>query len=420
MSTSSAGDSTIRCSFCQSTTDEVASMVAGADVYICSRCIHEAADIIDDNGAAGRSTASAQSTPLAPHEIKAALDRHVIGQHRAKKTMAVAVYNHYKRIGADSYVPAYTDVEIEKSNILLVGPTGTGKTLLARTLAGILDVPFCISDATALTEAGYVGEDVESILSNLLRACDYDVEAAERGIIYIDEIDKVARKAENASITRDVSGEGVQQALLKLLEGTEAGVPPKGGRKHPEQSLLTVDTSNILFICGGAFDGLADIVARRVSSSAMGFRSDAGPAAGVDADDPSILQHLEPDDLMRFGLIPELVGRLPAVTALDALDDGEMKRILTEPKNALVKQYQKLFAIDGVDLSFSDAALDAIVERARALGTGARGLRSVMEEVMLDIMFEVHRRSSIGGCHVTASTVRSNAPPLFNERKASA
>ena len=399
-------------------------MVAGPDVYICDRCIREAAGIVrgdETQDRRPRPSSDASGDPrLAPHEIKASLDEYVIGQDRAKKAMAVAVYNHYKRVHGDTYVPDYQDVELEKSNILLIGPTGTGKTLLAQTLARVLDVPFSISDATALTEAGYVGEDVESILSNLLRSCDFDVEAAERGIIYIDEVDKVARKAENASITRDVSGEGVQQALLKLLEGTEAGVPPKGGRKHPEQSLVNVDTRNILFICGGAFDGLGEIIARRLSSSSIGFLSSNDQRERLDADDPEIFQYVEPDDLLKFGLIPELVGRLPAVTALNALSDSEMKRILTEPRNALVKQYQKLFAMDGIDLRFSDDALDTIVEQARRLGTGARGLRSVMEDVMLDIMFDVHTHSSVGSCHVTAQTVRGDAPPLLDERKASA
>ena len=396
-------------------------MVAGPDVYICDRCIHEAANIVDTDVRPARPhRAPTSPVPMVPHKIKAALDEYVIGQQEAKRALSVAVYNHYKRVDAEPYVHEYRDVELEKSNILLMGPTGTGKTLLARTLARTLGVPFSISDATALTEAGYVGEDVESILSGLLRTCDFDVDEAERSIIYIDEVDKLARKAENASITRDVSGEGVQQALLKLLEGTEAGVPPKGGRKHPEQSLVNVDTRNILFICGGAFDGLGEIVARRLSSSTLGFFADDAARTRIAPDDPRIFQHVEPDDLLSFGLIPELVGRLPVTTALDALSDAEMKQILTEPKNALVKQYQKLFAMDGVDLTFEPTALDAIVAKARTLGTGARGLRSVMEDVMLDIMYEMHERASVGGCRITEATVRNGTAPIYDERRASA
>ncbi len=396
-------------------------MVAGPEVYICDRCIDEAARIVESDQPGpyqAPSPAPEESRARAPHEIKSALDEYVVGQHRAKKAMSVAVYNHYKRINAHEYVHDYKDVELEKSNILLVGPTGTGKTLLARTLARILDVPFAISDATALTEAGYVGEDVESILSNLLHTCDFDLEAAEHGIIYIDEIDKIARKSENASITRDVSGEGVQQALLKLLEGTVAGVPPKGGRKHPEQSLVHLDTRNILFICGGAFDGLQDIVARRISSGTMGFFSESREQ--IDKDDPFIFRHAEPDDLLKYGLIPELVGRLSVMTALSTLSNVEMKRILLEPRNALVRQYQKLLAMDGVDLVFEDDALDLIVQHARELGTGARGLRSVMEDTMLDIMFDIHTRSNVGTCRITAATVREGQPPIYEERRASA
>jgi len=400
-------------------------MVAGPDVYICDRCIHDAAGIVRNDMATYRNEPNPtgrrqgpRHVRLNPMDLKRALDEYVIGQERAKKSLCVAVYNHYKRIEAEEFLPEFADVEIEKSNILMIGPTGTGKTLLARTLARILDVPFSISDATALTEAGYVGEDVESILAHLLHAADFNVERAERGIIYFDEIDKIARKSDNASITRDVSGEGVQQALLKILEGTVAGVPPKGGRKHPEQSLINIDTRNILFICGGAFEGLDSIIARRISSNTIGFLT--GSQHKVERDDPHLFQHVEPNDLLRFGLIPELIGRVPVIAPLDKLSDEAMTMILTEPKNALVKQYQKLLAMDGVDLSFDDGAISAIVKRARELGTGARGLRSVMESIMLDIMFDMHSRMHAGACRITASTVLNGEAPLIEERKASA
>ncbi len=399
-------------------------MVAGPEVYICDRCINDASGIVRSDAttpapaAAPRRSSSPSQERLSPSEIKSALDEYVVGQDAAKKALSVAVYNHYKRIDSAEYFSDYHEVELEKSNILLLGPTGTGKTLLARTLARVLDVPFSISDATALTEAGYVGEDVESILAHLLHAADFNVERAERGIIYIDEVDKVARKADNASITRDVSGEGVQQALLKILEGTVAGVPPKGGRKHPEQSLINIDTSNILFICGGAFDGLNEVIARRISKNAIGFTADSSEK--IDKFDPEIFRHVEPDDLLRFGLIPELVGRLPVISALDNLSEEAMRSILREPKNALLKQYKKLFAMDGVELHFDDGAIEAIVAKAKALNTGARGLRSVLEDTMLDIMYDIHSKSNVARCIITRETVDSKAEPTFEANKATA
>lgn len=415
----------LTCSFCHRTTDEVDSLVAGQNAFICDQCIADAYIMLNDSEkVSSRSKRRAprkkknRRPPLLPKKIKAELDKYVIGQEYAKKSLAVAVYNHYKRVDSEQFVTDYKDVEIEKSNILLLGSSGTGKTLLARTLARILDVPFSISDATSLTEAGYVGEDVETILSNLLSAAEFEVGDAERGIIFIDEIDKISRKSHNASITRDVSGEGVQQALLKVMEGTVAGVPPKGGRKHPEQSLINIDTSGILFICGGAFEGLSEIIARRLNVNQIGFAST--PERRYDESDTSILQFVEPEDLVQYGLIPELIGRLPLAAALEPLLDEEMMRILTEPKNAVIRQYQKMFAMDGVDLVFDESALRSIVKRARKLGTGARGLRSVLEQAMLDIMFEIHSVKDVGLCLITEETITLGKPPVYEKRKASA
>lgn len=412
----------LKCSFCNRTSDEVNSLVAGQDVFICDQCIMDARVILDDGSTPEREPLphrrKRRRKQLTPKEIKAALDEHVIGQERAKKTLAVAVYNHYKRVESKDFMPNFMEVELEKSNVLLLGPSGTGKTLLARTLARILDVPFSISDATTLTEAGYVGEDVETVISNLLGAADFEVEHAQRGIVFIDELDKIARKSDNTSITRDVSGEGVQQALLKVIEGTLAAVPPKGGRKHPEQNLVQVDTSGILFICGGAFEGLPDIIARRLNVNRIGFTS--VEKKRYEKSDSEVLQFVEPDDLMQFGLIPELIGRLPVTATLDTLSEEEMMRILTEPKNAIVRQYQKLFALDGIKLVFDESALRGIVARARDLRTGARGLRSILEQSMLDIMFEIHSLSDVGVCRITGDTILLGRSPIYEKRKASA
>ncbi|MEX0722995.1 MAG: ATP-dependent Clp protease ATP-binding subunit ClpX [Gracilimonas sp.] len=407
----------VHCSFCSRSSLEVNSMVAGPGVYICDRCVEDASSIIEsDLASLARRREKSFKPMLKPVEIKNKLDDYVIGQELAKKTLSVAVYNHYKRISAET--AEIDDTQIEKSNIMLLGPTGSGKTLLARTLARVIDVPFTIADATVLTEAGYVGEDVESILSNLLQAADYDVERAKRGIVYIDEVDKVARKSDNPSITRDVSGEGVQQALLKILEGTVANIPPKGGRKHPEQSFIQLDTANILFICGGAFSGLEQIISRRLSTSVMGFHTKE--QVKFDKEDPEIFTHVEPEDLQRFGLIPELIGRLPVIAGLHELSDDAMLDILTAPKNALVKQYTKLFNMEDVELEIEQEALKAIVQRAKARKTGARGLRSIMEAAMLDIMFTLPSMKNIARCVITRETIEKQAPPVYEKQKASA
>ena len=402
----------LRCSFCNRNADEVERLITGPNVYICNECILMCNGILAEE--MSRSTLSTVEHLPLPTELKESLDEYVIGQEQAKKVLSVAVYNHYKRI---RHGAAQDEVELEKSNILLIGPTGTGKTLLAQTLAKMLHVPFCIADATVLTEADYVGEDVESVLVRLLQAADYDVPKAESGIVYIDEVDKVARKSANPSITRDVSGEGVQQSLLKMLEGTIANVPPKGGRKHPEQNFVQINTRNILFICGGAFDDLDQIIERRTAEGTIGFGGVSRNSAGRNTGE--LLARVEPDDLLQYGLIPEIIGRLPVVATLGELDADALMEILLRPKNALVKQYQRLLEMENVKLTFTDEALQAVVDEAMDKKTGARSLRSILEEVMLDVMFDAPTQEDLREVVVTEETVTEKSPPVYVQGKES-
>src|SRR5215467_8002348 len=403
---SSSGEKLLYCSFCGKSQHEVRKLIAGPSVFICDECIELCNDIIREETASDKSAKGAKSDLPTPREIRQILDQYVIGQDQAKKILSVAVYNHYKRL---KHLSKNDEVELAKSNILLIGPTGSGKTLLAQTLARLLNVPFVIADATTLTEAGYVGEDVENIIQKLLQNCDYDVDKAKRGIVYIDEI---SRKSDNPSITRDVSGEGVQQALLKLIEGTIASVPPQGGRKHPNQDFVQVDTTNILFICGGAFDGLEKIIRSRSEKSGIGFAADVRSLKSA-KDISEVLKTVEPEDLIKYGLIPEFVGRLPVVATLEELDEKALIQILTEPKNALIKQYQKLFGMEGVDLEVRPQALNAIAKKALARKTGARGLRSILEQVLLDIMFDLPTMENVSKVVVDENTIVGEGKPLL-------